>query len=69
MISDTLEDDLWIEPGDIIRIPDPTRDMFAAAALTGLINRGFTEFGNAQSQYANLAYEYADAMLAQRGKK
>jgi hypothetical protein len=42
------------------------RDYFAAAALTGLINRGFAEFGNAESAYAALAYEYADAMIAAR---
>ena len=42
------------------------RDYFAAKAMQGLIERGFTEFGNAASQYANLAYEYADAMLEAR---
>jgi hypothetical protein len=42
------------------------RDYFAAKAMQGLIQRGFTEFGNAASQYANLAFEYADAMLKAR---
>lgn len=42
------------------------RDHFAGQALAGLIHRGFTEFGNAQSMYAALAYEYADAMLKAR---
>ena len=42
------------------------RDYFAAKAMQGLIQRGFTEFGNAASQYANLAFEYADAMLEAR---
>ena len=42
------------------------RDYFAAKAMQGLIERGFTEFGNAASNYANLAYEYADAMLKAR---
>ena len=42
------------------------RDYFAAKAMQGLIERGFTEFGNAASAYANLAYEYADAMLKAR---
>lgn len=42
------------------------RDYFAAAALTGLINRGFTEFGNSEQAYADLAYQYADAMLKAR---
>ena len=42
------------------------RDYFAAKAMQGLIERGFTEFGNKASSYANLAYEYADAMLKAR---
>ncbi len=42
------------------------RDQFAMAALTGLINRAFSELGNSESAYAALAYEYADAMLEAR---
>ena len=42
------------------------RDYFAAKAMQGLIERGFTEFGNKASAYANLAYDYADAMLRAR---
>ena len=42
------------------------RDLFAGMAMQGLIERGFTEFGNKASSYANLAYEYADAMLKAR---
>ena len=42
------------------------RDYFAAKAMHGLIERGFTEFGTSASMYANLAYEYADAMLKAR---
>ena len=42
------------------------RDYFAAKAMQGLIERGFTEFGNRESAYANLAYVYADAMLKAR---
>ena len=42
------------------------RDYFAAKAMQGLIERGFTEFGNRESSYANLAYTYADAMLKAR---
>ena len=42
------------------------RDYFAAKAMQGLIERGFTEFGNKASSYANLAYEYADAMMKAR---
>lgn len=44
------------------------RDLFAGLAMQGLIQRGFTEFGNAASQYANLAFEYADAMLEARAR-
>ena len=44
------------------------RDYFAAKAMQGLIERGFTEFGNAASGYANLAFEYADAMMKARKK-
>lgn len=39
------------------------RDYFAAAALTGLIHGGHTEF-NLTPKTAQVAYEYADAMLA-----
>ena len=42
------------------------RDYFAAKAMQGLIERGFTEFGNRESAYTNLAYIYADAMLKAR---
>lgn len=42
------------------------RDFFAAAALAGLINRGFTELGNSELAYAALAYKYADAMIKER---
>lgn len=42
------------------------RDWFAGQALTGLIHRGFTELGNAEHAYAQLAYKYADAMLKAR---
>ena len=45
------------------------RDYFAAKAMQGLIERGFTEFGNKESAYANLAYTYADAMLKAREQK
>ena len=45
------------------------RDYFAAKAMQGLIERGFTEFGNRESAYANLAYVYADAMLKAREQK
>ena len=47
----------------------PMRDCMAMAAMQGLIQRGFTEFGNRESAYANLAYLYADAMLRVREQK
>lgn len=47
----------------------PMRDCMAMAAMQGLIQRGFTEFGNRESAYANLAYVYADTMLRAREQK
>lgn len=44
---------------------DYLRDVFAGMAMQGLIERGFTSFGNKASS-ANLAYEYADAMIKAR---
>lgn len=44
------------------------RDFFAAAALQGIINRGFSELGNSESAYAALSYKLADAMLLERDK-
>lgn len=40
------------------------REYFAAMAMQGLIQRGFTEFGNYETAYASLATKYADALLA-----
>ena len=51
-------------------MPDKTeeemRDWFAGQALIGLIKEGFNEFGNAQHAYAQMAYEFADAMMEAR---
>jgi len=44
------------------------RDMFAAAALQGLISKGafdITEY----SQHAGIAYLFADRMMAERAKR
>lgn len=45
------------------------RDRFAEAALTGLLHRGFKEFGNSESAHAQAAYRIADAMLSERSRK
>jgi|KBSSwiStaDraftv2_1062776.scaffolds.fasta_scaffold08946_11 hypothetical protein len=48
---------------------EPTlRDMFAAAALTGLLSRA-VDFAGEPEDLADLAFEQADAMIAARGKK
>jgi len=43
------------------------RDYFAAAALQGLLSDSNT--GGSDSQFAESAYAYADAMLKARGDK
>ena len=40
------------------------RTWFAGQAMAGLIHRGFKEFGNSQSRYAEAAVTYADALIA-----
>jgi hypothetical protein len=50
----------------IVVVPG-VRDQFAMAALTGLLSD--PERDAEPSEYAECAYEYADAMLAARGQK
>jgi hypothetical protein len=45
------------------------RDYFAAAALTGILNNGVVSINSPENQGLDVlaAYQYADAMLAERG--
>ena len=45
------------------------RDYFAAAALTGVLGRPESERSSIYAEAAEVAYRYADAMLAARGVK
>lgn len=45
------------------------RDKFAAAVLTGLITSAHEWKFDSSEQFARAAYSYADAMIAERGKK
>lgn len=57
-----------IRPGSVIHIEDPRRDVFACAALTGILSR--CEVGSNQLKVmAEDCYRIADAMLAARKGK
>jgi len=46
--------------------PDPLRDEFAAAAISGMLAK--SDLSADKSAAALLAYQYADALMAERNK-
>jgi len=57
-----------MDPNEHYRLMGMTlRDYFAAAALQGMLSD--SNIGGSDSQFAESAYAYADAMLKARGDK
>lgn len=52
---------------ELIKLQVSLRDLFAAAALTGLVARERVK--DTPEEYAEWSYKFADALLAQRKEK